>query len=63
MEALKQNLDPKWFGNIKGVSTSQGLIDILHTLHEYAEIPGSISSMMLCKAFNHIDHMITLSKF
>ena len=66
MEAMKQSLDPKQLGYMKGVSTSQCLIDILRTLHEHAEIPGSILSMMLTdfsKAFDYIDHTVAISKF
>ncbi|XP_071808975.1 uncharacterized protein [Asterias amurensis] len=65
MASIKPNLDPAQFGNIKNVSTTHCLIDVLHTLHANAELPKSISSILLTdfsKAFDHIDHTIAVSK-
>ncbi|XP_033634192.1 uncharacterized protein LOC117295604 [Asterias rubens] len=65
MASIKPNLDPAQFGNIKNISTTHCLIDVLHTLHANAELPKSISSILLTdfsKAFDHIDHTIAVSK-
>ena len=59
MNLIKTNLDPTQFGNIKGVSTTHCLIDILQTLHANAELSKSVSSVLLTdfsKAIDHIDH-------
>ena len=66
MDSIKTNLDPTQFGNIKGVSTTHCLIDILHTIHTNAELSKSVSSVLLTdfsKAFDHIDHTIAISSF
>ncbi|XP_033628919.1 uncharacterized protein LOC117291377 [Asterias rubens] len=65
MASIKPNLDPAQFGNIKNVSTTHCLIDVLHTLHANAELPKSISSILLTdfsKTFDHINHTIAVSK-
>ena len=62
---LVPNLDKRQFGNVRGLSTSHYLIDLLHTLFMYAENNKSLSDLILtdfCKAFDRIDHNVALKK-
>ena len=65
LKDLFPNLDKRQFGNVRGLSTSHYLIDLLHTLFMYAENNKSLSDLILtdfCKAFDRIDHNVALKK-
>ena len=65
LEDLTPKVDPNQFGNRKHHSTSHCLINVLHLLFANAEIPKSTSSVLITdftKAFDRIDHTISISK-
>lgn len=58
-------IDPTQYGNLKGVTTSHGLVEILHTLQVNVEKRGTSSTLLLTdfsKTFDCLDHTITVSK-
>ena len=65
MQYIGSQLDNKQFGNIKGLSTTHCLVDLLHCPFQHAEKSKAVSTLVMtdfCKAFDHIDHMVAIQK-
>jgi hypothetical protein len=65
LEDIGEKIDPQQFGNIKGISTSHYLVNLLHTLHQGANKVNNIGTVVLTdfsKAFDMIDHTILIEK-
>eukprot|EP00057_Strongylocentrotus_purpuratus_P001908 XP_003723460.1 PREDICTED: RNA-directed DNA polymerase from mobile element jockey-like [Strongylocentrotus purpuratus] len=65
MQYIGSQLDNKQFGNIKGLSTTHCLVDLLHCLYQHAEKSKAVSTLVMTdfrKAFDRIDHTIAIQK-
>ena len=65
MNSISAKLDPRQFGNRKGISTTHCIIDIYHHLISGADTPNNFSTLVLTdfsKAFDSIDHKIAIKR-
>ena len=62
---MENTIDPAQFGNMRAISTSHYLIDLLQMIHSNADKPKIITTMVttdFSKAFDRIDHNIAVLK-
>ena len=66
LDDIQDKIEPRQFGNIKGISTSHYLVSLLHSLHQCADRVDNIGMVVLTdfsKAFDMTDHTILIEKF
>ena len=60
---IKENIDPRQYGNLKGRSTSHYLIYLLDEIHRGLECKNTIANLILIdfrKAFDYVDHNVAI---
>ena len=65
LEDVGEKIDVKQFGNVKGVSTSHCLVNLIHFLHQGAEQQHNVGTVVLTdfsKAFDLISHTLLIDK-
>ena len=65
LEDVGTKIDVKQFGNVKGVSTSHYLVNLIHFLHQGAEEQHNVGTVVLTdfsKAFDLISHTLLIDK-
>ncbi len=64
-EDFEPELDPQQYGNVKGISTSHYLVDLLNDTIKDLESPGTFSTLCaidFTKAFDRINHTVAIHK-
>ena len=62
---MKQHIDPRQFGSIRGTGTTDMLIEMIHSWYKETDPPGNYIRILLLdysKAFDLINHELLLQK-
>ena len=64
LDAISDKVDVKQFGAIKGRSTTEAIIDLLHQWNGTLDNGGSVRVLLIdyAKEFDHVDHLIVCRK-
>jgi hypothetical protein len=64
MEIIRDKLDERQYGALKGKSTTHALIDILHHWHQAVDNNETVRAIFIdyAKAFDHVDHSTVVRK-
>jgi hypothetical protein len=64
MDSIRDKLDKRQFGCLKGRSTTHELVDILHHWHQALDKEQSVRTLFIdyAKAFDHVDHSVVIGK-
>ncbi len=64
METIKDKLDERQYGALKGRFTTHALIDILHHWHQSVDNNETVRAIFInyAKAFDHVDHSTVVRK-
>ena len=64
LQQIREKLDKKQYGCLKGRSTTHELVDILHHWHQALDKHQSVRAVFIdyAKAFDHVDHSTVIAK-
>jgi len=64
LETVRDKLDKRQYGALKGRSTTHALIDIIHHWHQALDNNGTVRAVFIdyAKAFDHLYHSTVIQK-